>query len=141
MSANDALLAKDALLSRAKERAEGSPLPDTWGYRVALEEGDFFYGRWRGETVDELNSDDNGKPRRIFLLWDEDEQLCFSRFYTALAREIDRAKPELGCSIAIYRGDDYVGQKGTGFTFGVVTEPSEKPLPGGEPAADDDVPF
>jgi len=140
MSTNDALLAKDALLSRAKERAEESPLPDTWGYRVALEEGDWFYGRWRGETVDEQN--DN---RRIFLLWDEDEQPCFSRFYTALGREIDRVNPELGCTIAIYRSADYIGPKGTGYSFGVEVEPNEAPLPETDdattPAADGDIPF
>ncbi len=85
-------------------------------------------GRWRGETVDEEN--DN---RRVFLLWDGDGALCFSRSYAALEREIDRLKPwEVGDSVAIYRGVDYVGEKGTGYSFGVEKEPSTDPLPDGD---------
>jgi hypothetical protein len=125
------------LVDRAKERAEQAPVPEGWGYRVSLEENDHFVGRWRGETRDETND------RRVFLFWSIDKQPCFSRFYAALGREIDRAAPELGCLIVIYRGDDYTTAEGnSGFSFGVETGPSEEPLPSGaEPSADDGIPF
>jgi hypothetical protein len=132
-------MSRDDLLARARGRAEVSPVPDGWGYRVVLEEGDWFYGRWRGETIDEHSTDDNGNPRRIFLLWDEHDRLCFSRYYAALGREIDRVKPEIGCSVAIFRAADYVGQKGTGYSFGVEVEPNDAPLPGTETDAADDL--
>jgi hypothetical protein len=115
---------RDDLLARAKERAEASPIPEDWGYRITLEEGDHFVGRWRGETVDEQND-----RRRVFLFWNEAGEKCFSRFYAALGREIDRAVPRIGDTIVVYRGDDYIGQQGTGFAYGVETEPNDKPLP------------
>ena len=115
----------DELIARARERAETSPVPEEWGYRIKLEEGDHFAGRWRGETVDDKNTDDDGKPKRIFLFWDGDDAACFSRTYAALAREIDRVQPTIGCTIVIYRGGDYVGQQGAGDSFGVATEPNE----------------
>jgi hypothetical protein len=126
------------LLARAKERAESSPtpIPDEWGYRLALDEGEYFNGRWRGETVDEENNN-----RRVFLLWDQEGQRCFSRFYVALAREIDRVKPEIGATIVIYRGDDYLGQHGPGYSFGVETEANRAPLPGAEDEFVDDIGF
>lgn len=122
------------LIAAAKDRAEGRQAPAEWGYRVALEVGESFVGRWRGETTDE---DNEGK--RVFLLVDEDEELCYSRTYAALAREIDQAAPRVGWTIVIYRGDDYTGQQGTGYSFGVVAEPNAAPLPVG--VADDGIPF
>lgn len=122
----------DDLVARARERAEGSPIPADWGHRIALDENEEFVGRWRGETVDEQNVDDRGDPRRIFLLWDEDRQQCFSRFYAALGREIDRVKPGIGDVIAIFRGADYPTAKGSGYSFGVETAPSDEPLPEAE---------
>jgi hypothetical protein len=116
---------REDLVERAKERAEASPVPDSWGTRVTLAENDAFVGRWRGEAIDEAH--DN---RRIFLLWNEDGEPCFSRQYAALGREIDRAAPAIGCTIVIYRSADYVGQQGTGYSFGVETEPNDAPLPG-----------
>lgn len=136
---------REQLIAAATERAETTPLPEEWGYRVALEQGDSFIGRWLRETVDEANNN-----RRVFLLLDEDDQPCFSRFYAALGREIDQAAPEVGCTIVIVRGDDYIGQQGTGYSFGVATEPNDKPLPEtatSEPEgssasfATDDIPF
>jgi hypothetical protein len=114
----------DELIARAKERSEASPVPEEWGYRIKLEPNDVFTGRWRGEVADEQN--DN---RRVFLLWDEAGEKAFSRFYAALGREIDRVKPKIGETIVIYRGEDYVGQQGTGFAYGVETEPNDAPLP------------
>lgn len=131
---------RDQLIAAATERADTTPIPPDWGYRIQLDPGDSIVARWRGETVDEANEN-----RRIFLLWDEDSQPCFSRFYAALGREIDQAAPELGCTIVIVRGDDYVGQQGTGYSFGVIVEPNDEPLPetaASDPATDDgDIPF
>lgn len=126
------------LIARAKERAEAPPTPEGWGYRVGLEPGDSFIGRWRGDTEDEEN--DN---RPVYLLWDEDDRACFSRTYAALAREIERVSPEIGCTIVIVRGPDYIGQQGTGYSFGVETEPNDAPLPAGdaEPERDDAIPY
>ena len=105
------------------------PTPTEWGYRVSVDEGKSFYGRWRGETTDE----DNGN-RRILLVWDEDGQRCFWRFYAALGREIDRVQPSVGCSIAIFRGDNYKTQydadgETSGHAYGVEKEPNDAPLP------------
>jgi hypothetical protein len=122
---------RENLVARAKERAEASPLPEGWGYRIQLEEGDSFVGRWRSDAVDEQN--DN---RRVYLFWDEKGERCFSRHYAALGREIDRAAPKPGDTIVVYRGDNYTGQQGTGYSFGVETEPNEAPLPD-----DDEIPF
>jgi hypothetical protein len=125
------------LVDRTKGRAEQAPVPEDWGYWVSLDENDHFVGRWRGETRDETND------RRVFLLWDTDGQPCFSRSYAALGREIDRAAPEVGCTIVIFRGEDYTTAEGnSGFSFGVETEANGEPLPSGaEPPADDGIPF
>jgi hypothetical protein len=121
---------RDALVARAKERAEASPVPDEWGYRIALEEGDSFVGRWLGETTDEQH--DN---RRVFVFLDEEGERCFSRYYAALGREIDRAQPDVGATIVVYRGSDYASKQGTGYAFGVEVESNDAPLP------DDEIPF
>lgn len=123
----------DDLIARAKERAEATPIPDGWGYRIVLEEGEAFVGRWRGQTTDEANEN-----RQIFLFWDEAGEQCFSRTYAALAREIDRAQPTRGCTIVVFRGDDYTTGQGSGYSFGVETEPNDAPLPAYE-AGDDEL--
>jgi hypothetical protein len=131
----DGHLESDDLIARARERAEASPIPDEWGYRVALDEGEHFLGRWRGETTDE------GNGRRVYLLWDEDGGRCFSRDYTALGREVDRARPETGDRVVIFRGLDYIGQGGNpGYSFGLEKEPFSDPLPD-DTEGDDGVPF
>jgi hypothetical protein len=119
------------LLRRARECAESevSLIPAPWGYRIVLDEDESFVGRWRGETTDPLNVDDKGKPRRIFLLWDAEGQRCFSRHYAALGREINRTRPQIGDTIVIYRGADYAGQEGPGYSFGVETAANGAPLP------------
>jgi hypothetical protein len=125
----------DDLIARAKRRAETPPTPEERGFRLVLAEGDGWVGRWRGETTDE----DNG--RRVYLLLTSSNEPCFSRDYTALGREVDRAKPQVGELVAIFRGADYVGQGGNpGFSFGLETEPCDEPLPGGE-ATPADIPF
>jgi hypothetical protein len=125
---------RDDLIARAQERADAPPTPEGWGYRIVLEEGDAFVGRWRGETTDADNED-----RRIYLFWDEDGGLCFSRTYAALEREIDRARPQVGATVALVRGKDYAGQQGTGYSFGVETEPNDDPLP--DDGATNHIPF
>jgi len=129
----------DDLVTRAKERAESKAIPDEWGYRVALEEEEAFLGRWRGDAVDEANDD-----RPIHLLWDEEGQLCFSRHYAALERELERCRPlELGSTIVIARGANYMTRyddpgEASGHTFGEIVEPSTEPLPA---AANERMPF
>jgi hypothetical protein len=126
------------LLSRAKERADTRVVSGEYGYRVALEEEESFLGRWRGKAVDE-----NWTPaREVYLLWDSDDQPCFSRYYAALGRELERVKPAVGDRVAIYRGVDYTTQDGnTGYSFGVEAEPCEDPLPGADDEKRDGIPF
>ena len=125
---------RNDLIAKARARAEAGPNPTEWGYRVQLDVAESFVGRWRGETVD---ADNDG--RRIFLLWDADDGPCYSRSYAALAREVDRVMPTVGCTVAVFRGPDYIGAQGTGYAFGVQTEVNDDPLPA---AGDgDDIPF
>ena len=121
---------RDELIARAKERAETTPTPEEWGYRITLEEGESFVGRWRGQTVDEDNSN-----RSIYLFWDESSEWCFSRSYASLDRELDREQPAIGATVVIYRGDNYKTQyddegEASGQSFGVTVEPNDDLLPG-----------
>jgi hypothetical protein len=109
----------DGLVARAKERAEGSPVPEEFGYRLVLNEHEHFVGRWRGETIDEANGD-----RAVYLLWDADDQPCFSRHYAALGREIARVNPQV---------DYATDHPNPGHSYGVETEPNEAELPDGIP--------
>jgi hypothetical protein len=112
------------LLERARqnEQERGSE----WGYRVTLETGEHFEGRWRGETI--ATGGDYG-DQRLFLLWDRDGQECYVRGYAALARKVDDETPGLGASVVIVRGDDYQSAGGTGYSFGIASEPNDAPLP------------
>jgi hypothetical protein len=126
--------ARDDLISRARERAEAPPIPEEWGYRIALEEGESFVGRWRDRTVDE----DNDRP--IYLFWDESGEPCFSRHYASLERELNREDPAVGATVVIYRGDNYKTQyddeaEKSGQSYGVTVEPNDDPLPDEPPAA------
>jgi hypothetical protein len=85
-SSSEGSTSADKLIAGAKVRAEASPVPEEWGYRITLDEGEHFAGRWRGEAVDELN-----ETRRIFLFWDQDDERCFSRTYAVLARSKSRS--------------------------------------------------
>jgi hypothetical protein len=53
------------LVRRAQERAAGQTVPGHFGYRVALDEGEVFSGRWRRRETDPLTD------RPVYLLWDE----------------------------------------------------------------------
>ena len=124
-------MSNDDLVRRARERAETPPVDPEWGYRVQLAPGEWFEGRYRGETDDPDNLDNDGNPRRIFLFWDSiDGRRCWSRTYTALAREFDRARPTKGYTIVVFRGSDYASGKGNpGQSYGVEIEPNSDPLP------------
>jgi hypothetical protein len=127
----------DDLIARAKERAEGPPVPEEWGYRVTLEEGESFVGRWRERTVDVDNED-----RPIYLLWDAEGAECFSRHYASLERELTREDPTTGATVVIYRAENYKTQyddegEQSGQSYGVTTEPNDAPLPDEPPAATD----
>jgi hypothetical protein len=105
------------------------------GYRVALEEGETFEGTWRDDTVDEENDD-----RPVYLFTDPDGELCFSRHYAALERELDAVRPlEVGTRIAIARGANYRTQydgadEKSGYSFGVAVDASTA-------VVDDGIPF
>jgi hypothetical protein len=134
--------ARDELIRRAQERATSLPTPEEWGYRVVLDEGDAFVGRWRGKTTDPDNAD-----RRVFLCWDEDGGSCFHRLYASLGREIDRVRPGTGDTIVIARSANYKtqfdeGDEKSGQSYGVEKQPCSDPLPKGPPAAaEDEFPF
>ena len=104
--------------------------------------GDAFFGRFRGELEDD-NYDGHG--RRIHLFWNEEGELVWYRGKWGLNIELDRVKPEIGATIAIFVGDAWSGKDGiSGFYFGVESEPCADPLPVGVPATaptDDDLPF
>jgi hypothetical protein len=120
----------DGLLDLARERAESSPIPADWGYRLVLEVGESFQGRWRGEVEDPDNVDDRGKPRRVFLLWDGDGEPAFVRSYSSLARQVDQFRPAVGDRFVIVRSADYTTQRGAGHSYGFACEKCAEPLPG-----------
>jgi hypothetical protein len=126
----------------ANERDDGE-----WGYRVTLEPGDGFEGRWRGQTSREGNYGD----QPVYLMFDPNGELCFIYGGRArLDRWIEKLAPSEGDRIAIYRDEDeWAGDK-TIHKYGVVTEPCYDALPvPPEPGAghdryvptDQDVPF
>lgn len=124
----------DDLLNRARESEAEKPDNENWGDRVTLEVGEAFAGRWRGETI--ATGGDYG-DQRLFLLWDADLQERYMRGHKALASKIDKASPSIGDSVVIYRGEDYVSSNGTGYSYGIATEPNDEPLPD----VDDDLGF
>jgi hypothetical protein len=131
-------MSDDDLITRARQRAESGGVDESWGTLLDLEEDETFDGRYRGATTDP----DNG--RAIWPLWDQDDELRWSRNYASLEREMEKAAPSIGDRIVIYRGDNYKtaydGDKGPkGRSFGVVCEPSDRPLPASVDASGDTV--
>jgi hypothetical protein len=123
------------LIVHAKERAEALSAPSEWGYRIIVDEGGHFAGRWRCETTDPDNED-----RRIYLLWDENGAWCFSRDYVSLGREVDRVRPGRGDRVVIARGPDYFTQQGRrGFRFVLEKQSCDEPLGATAPWAAADV--
>jgi hypothetical protein len=128
---------QDDLIGHARDRAESSGTPSEWGDPLVLEEdGGSFVGRYRGRSLDHTYD----PPRDVFLLWDEDGVPCYMRGRIRLVQEFDRAAPEVGDRVAIYRGVDYVTQAGnSGHAYGLESEPCSDPLPAA--AAESDIPF
>jgi hypothetical protein len=122
----------DDLLNRARESAS-EKLDDEWGYKVALEVGDSFLGRWRGETT---HVGDYGEDA-VYLFWDRDGVECYVfGGRKMLDRRIRSAMPSQGDTIAIARIEDEVANGRTLHRFGVAIEPNHDPLPTGEPEVD-----
>lgn len=115
----------DDLLNEARERAEQAD-GGGWGYRVTLDEGASFRGRWRGqETTDGMNG-----PQPVYLLWDKDGAECFMYgSHKRLLREIERATPDIGYDVAIWRGDDEFTNGRVAFRYGVAVRPNMDALP------------
>jgi hypothetical protein len=113
-----------SLSDRARENAAENDAGE-WGYRVELDVGASFEGRYRGETT---TTSDYGE-QRVFLFWDRDGALCFMYGKTRLARKLDSLQPNEGDSIAIARIDDELSQGRRIFRFGVAVEPNFDALP------------
>lgn len=115
----------DDLLREAREAAAESD-GGGWGYRVTLDEGGAFRGRFRGqETTDGMNG-----PQPVYLLWDRDGALCFMYgSHKRLIREMGGANPEVGYDIAIVRGDDVMANGRIAFSYGVRVRPNFDALP------------
>jgi hypothetical protein len=124
---------REDLLGRARERAEGASVPETWGTLLELEEdGGSFVGRYLGDAVDERWD----PPRRVFLFTDEEGEACYMPSRYRLEQEIGRVEP--GATVAIYRGEDYTTKDGrSGHSYGVETASGEA----GSSADDSDIPF
>ena len=134
---------RDDLAARARERAQGSAVPEDWGNLLEIpEEGDFV-GRFVTDTTDERWD----LPRPVFLLVDSDGGRCWIPGRYRLLQEIERVKPGRGADIAIFRDFDIETKNGAMHVYGVAAEPNDAPLPG-EPVDessqlgdDEDMPF
>lgn len=115
----------ETLAERARRNADERDA-DEWGYRLALEVDETFEGRYRGETT--ATGGDYG-DQRLFLFWDRDGATCYMRGHASLVRKMEAAAPQVGDSIGVARGDDYTSAGGTGYSYGVVAEPNDAPLP------------
>lgn len=111
----------EAAKRNATERDDGA-----WGYRVALEIDEGFYGRYRGETL--ATGGDYG-DQRLFLFWDRDGAECYMRGHASLVRKIESAAPAIGDTIGVRRADDYQSAGGTGYTYGVNSRANDAPIP------------
>ena len=119
-------------MSSLEERARANALENDlggWGYRVALEVGEGFQGRYRGSEV--ATGGEYG-DQTLFLFWDQNAQTCYMRGHASLVRKMESASPGIGDSIFVFRHDDYQSQGGTGYAYGVAAEPNEEPLPEGD---------
>lgn len=115
----------ETLADRAKRNAserEGGE----WGYRVALEVGETFEGRYRGT---ELATGGDYGDQTLYLFWDHDGASCYMRGHASLVRKVESAEPGIGDTVAVFRADDYQSAGGTGYTYGIAAEPSDAPLP------------
>lgn len=111
---------------RALAKAEEGPGGGEWGYRVTLEVGETFVGRYRGETV--ATGGDYG-DQTLYLLWDKDGAKCYMRGHASLKRQFEEASPSIGATVGIARSKDYQSGENTGYSYGVVADPNDDPLP------------
>lgn len=114
----------DSLIDRARQNANENDAGE-WGYRVELDIGAAFEGRYRGETT---TSSEYGE-QRVFLFWDRDGALCFMYGKARLARKFDSMQPREGDSIAIERIDDELSGGRRIYRFGVAIEQNMDALP------------
>lgn len=125
----------DDLLNEARERAEQGD-GGGWGYRVTIDEGGSFQGRYRGsETTSSVEYGD----QPVFLFWDGDGAVCFMYgSHKRLLREMERATPDIGYDIAIVRGADEFTNGRVAFSYGVSVRPNMDalPVPPEDPTAD-----
>jgi hypothetical protein len=132
---------RDDLAARARERAQGSAVPDDWGKLLEIpEEGDFV-GRYVADA-----SDERWDPARpVFLLVDADGGRCWIPGRYRLVQEMERARPSRGADIAIFRDYDVQSKAGNAIhVYGVEAEPNDAPLPGessGQLGDDEGPPF
>jgi hypothetical protein len=126
--------------ARLRELEEQSRDSDELGDRVELAPGDYFRGRYRGETT--MRTKD-GEEITVVALWDVGGKHRFHYQNAGLISELDAAKPDVGDEIVIVRGQDVAFEKGgetrTMHRYAVRTKPSAAPLPGG--AEKPDIPF
>lgn len=114
-----------SLAERAKQNATERD-DSEWGYRLVLDPGATFEGRWRGETL--WTGGEYGE-QRIFLLYDRDGAYCYLGSKARLARKVDSLAPQPGDDVAIFRGDDEFSNGRTIHTYGLAVEANSEPLP------------
>jgi hypothetical protein len=116
--------------ARLREQEENSN--EELGERVALERGEHFLGRWRGEIT--MHTKD-GDSFPVYGLWDSEGQPRFHYRNAALADEIAECNPAIGDVIVIVRGEEdyefeFEGESRTKHRYAVRTRSSSEPLPG-----------
>jgi hypothetical protein len=110
----------------ARERAQGSAVPEHWGKLLEIPEDGDFVGRYVAETSDERWD----PPRPVFLLVDADGGRCWIPGRYRLVQEMQRVQPDRGADVAIFRDFDIETKNGTMHVYGVEAEPNDAPLPG-----------
>jgi hypothetical protein len=116
----------DDLRRRARENAQGTPIPEEWGTSVSLEVGDEFIGRCRGKDVDQ-------REKPIYLFWDDDEEPRFFWHSYRLEQGMEREGWSIGDGALIFRTDNYETRydkpgEPTGLAYGVAIERNDEPL-------------
>ena len=129
--------ARDDLAARARERAQGSAVPEAWGKLVEIPEDGDFVGRYVADASDERWD----PPRPVFLFVDADGGRCWIPGRYRLVQEMQRVKLGRGADIAIFRDFDIETKNGAMHVYGVEAEPNDAPLPGEPSQLGDDEKF
>src|SRR4029453_6991674 len=90
----------DDVAARARERAQGSAVPEHWGKLLELPDAGGAGGR------------------------------CWTPGRYRLVQEMQRVQPDRGADVAIFRDFDIETKNGTMHVYGVEAEPNDAPLPG-----------